>query len=269
MTRFDLHSMIKTMKLGKDISAKFKNLYVVHQNLPGKKVQGMGYDQHILFVPLQGAITIQTSNREFNFGPGQMVYLPPHTEHIFSSSQQNGERLIAMLDSKAMPSGGKKETQLAINQLIKEVLFYLLLHAETQNSKSLVSVFADTLCEVLERSPHTEVEHLEGRVHDPRVKQALEIMRDSVTEKISLDEIAKKAGLSSRNLNRLFIQETGLQPRQWFINFRIDRAQELLKKPGASVTEVAFKVGYNSLSQFIAAFRSRTGQLPSEYLKHG
>ncbi|MBX3034906.1 MAG: helix-turn-helix domain-containing protein [Bdellovibrionaceae bacterium] len=258
------------MKLGKDVSAQFKELYIVHQNLPGKRAQVKGFDQHILFIPLQGEITVETSDEKHVLGPGQMLYLSPGMAHSFSSSNQGGERLIAMLAARDMRSKQVGASRIALNQLIKEILFYLLLHPKTRNAKSLISVFSETLSEVLEQTPFSgEVEHSEGKVNDPRVRQVLKLLRESVAERVPLEEIAKKSGLSSRNLNRLVLKETGIQPRQWLINFRIDRARELLKKPGASVTDVAYEVGYSSLSQFITAFRSRTGQLPSEYLKRG
>lgn len=94
-------------------------------------------------------------------------------------------------------------------------------------------------------------------------------MQENLGDKISIDEMAKQSGLSSRNLNRLMLQEIGLTPKQLLITVRIEKAQELLQKPGASVTDVALSVGYNSLSQFIAAFRSQTGQLPSEVARIG
>lgn len=258
------------MRLGKDVSAQFNDLYIVHQNIPGKRAQVSGYEQHLLFLPLQGEISVETSSLKCSFGPGQMLYLAPKVAHSFSSSSQGGERLIAMLSTRAMKARAAVGSKLALNQLIKEVLFYLLLHPETKSAKSLVSVFSETLAEILEQTPFSgEVDHLEGKVRDARVRQVLAIMRDSFSERIGLDAIAKQAGISSRNLNRLVLKETGIQPRQWLVNFRIDRAQELLKRPGASVTNVALEVGYSSLSQFIAAFRSRTGQLPSEFLKRG
>lgn len=262
------------MRLGKDVSAKFKDLYIVHQNIPGKQAKLHEYDEHLLFLPLQGEITLAIANTSYTLGPGQMLYLAPQSPHTFSSSAQSGERLIAMVSARAMKSQIKAVSKLAANQLIKEVLFYLLLHPKTKNEKSLVNVFIETLTEILEQSPFSgefssKAEHLEGKIADPRIRQALQFLRESSADRVSLEEIAKKSGLSLRNLNRLFLKETGIQPRQWAINIRIDLAQELLKKPGATVTDVALQVGYNSLSQFIAVFRSRTGQLPSEFLKRG
>lgn len=260
------------MRKGRDISAKFDGLYLVHQNLPGKAASAVQYDQHILFIPLQGEIGIQIGRDQVSLGSGQMLYLAPKTLHSFSSSRQSGERLIAMGDLKLIKSHSKvRYKKIPLHQLIKEILFYLLIHKESKSAGALVKVFGETLTEALDHasSQSIELEHLEGRVLDPRIRTALDFIQKNATGSFSMDEAARKAGLSGRNFNRLVLKETGIQPKQWLINYRVDRAKELLKKPGISVTQVAFEVGYNSLGQFISAFRSRTGQLPSEFLRHG
>lgn len=65
------------------------------------------------------------------------------------------------------------------------------------------------------------------------------------------------------------LNELGLTPKQILISIRIEKAQELLEKSNMPVTDVAYEVGYSSLSQFIAAFRAQTGQLPSEAARFG
>jgi AraC-like DNA-binding protein len=55
-----------------------------------------------------------------------------------------------------------------------------------------------------------------------------------------------------------------MTPKQAITFHRIEKAKELLQK-NQSVTDVAYEVGYSSLSQFITTFRSLTGKLPSEF----
>jgi AraC-like DNA-binding protein len=258
------------MRKGKDIAAEFSGLYLVHQNIPGKKLEETVFEQHILFIPLQGEIRVEVKDRSLSLGLGQMLFLPAKMRHSFSSSAQSGERMIAMIATHKLHDA-TAPVILPMHQLIKEILFYLLLHPQAKSAKALVSVFFETLSEALGDSVGSEfsLDHLAGRVKDPRVKEALADMRENLDAKPSMNQIARNAGLSLRSFNRQFAAETGIPPKQWLIQLRIEKAKELLKKPGTSVTEVALAVGYSSLGQFIATFRSKTGQLPSEYLKRG
>lgn len=262
------------MKRGKDLSAEFDGLYLVHQNVPGKQVKQVSHSSHILFLPLQGEISVVVGKR-YAVGPGHMLYLPANTVHSFDSSATTGERLIAMIEPRfksVKRIDAPDPAILPLSQLIKEILFYLLLHPKTLNAKSLVTVMIETLAESIEghgKEGGSAIDHLSGKIKDDRIRRIVGLIQDSLGDKISIEGMAKKSGLSSRNLNRLMLQEIGITPKQFLIAARIERAQELLEKPGSSVTDVAFEVGYNSLSQFIAAFRAQTGQLPSEVARFG
>lgn len=261
------------MRRGSDISAEFSGLYLVHQNVPGKKVDHISHASHILFIPLQGQIAI-TADVEYTLGPGHMLFLPANTTHSFDSSVFTGERLIVMMNPKIPAAKGLSIFGLAklpLSQLIKEILFYLLLHPKTNNAKSLVGVMIETLSESLQgyANSSNQAEHMIGKIKDERVRKIVHLIQENLADKVSIEALAKQAGLSSRNLNRLMLQEIGLTPKQFLITARIEKAQVLLRESGVSVTEVAFEVGYNSLSQFIAAFRAQTGQLPSEVARLG
>ena len=185
---------------------------------------------------MQGEISIILEGKALQLGVSKMLYLPPNLTHSFSSSTKSGERLIVLIDSNKYQASFSSSAPLIlpVDHLIKELLFYLLLHPKTNNAQSLIQVFCETLDEIFIRTSSNyiqSVEHLEAKASDPRLKI-----------------------------------ETGLQPKQWLIHYRITKAKELLRLSGNSVTQVAFTVGYNSLGQYIAAFRTHTGQLPSEYL---
>lgn len=262
------------MKKGQDLSTLFGGINIIHQNVPNKKHTNILFPEHILFIPLQGEITVTIDSKIIKLGAGQMLYIPPDLKHSFSSSEKFGERLIVLIEKNSAKSliFSDFPVALPLNQLVKELMFYLLLHPKTKNAKGVTETFLDTLSEIFEdvsKKQEFLITHAEGKVTDLRVKSALEYMRENLDSDITMDIIAKKSGLSIRNLNRVFTNETGLQPKQWLISYRIEKAKELLKLPKSSVTEVAFAVGYNSLGQFIAAFRAKTGQLPSEYLRRG
>jgi AraC-like DNA-binding protein len=256
------------MKRGQDIAVQFPGLYLVHHNLPGKELERHEHPEHLLFLPLQGEITVSMESRTLGAAPGRMIYLPPGTSHAFASSSTQGERLIALFDSaawKRAEGGQHPPSLLAASQLGKELLFYLLLHAETRHAGSLVQTLIQTLSETLAASCHIlDLEHLESRVGDERVQRALKLFRDNLDEPLSMEKIARDSGLSVRSFNRLFATELGLTPKQVLSQYRVAHAREQLSTGRVTVTEAALSVGYQSLPQFIAIFRQLTGQLPSE-----
>ncbi len=263
------------MKRGQDIAVEFPGLYLVHHNLPGKKVELHAHSEHLLFLPLQGEIGVHVSGRDLVCGPGRMIYLPPKTEHSFDSSMMAGERLIALIQPRAYKAASGVAAEpcvLPASALCKELLFHLLLAtpAKARQAQAFVTALCLALSASLaarEETGSVQIEHLETKASDERVQRALAELRAGLGGKLSMERVARAAGMSTRNLNRLFLDELGLTPKQALSQYRVRRAQELLLG-GKSVTETAFDVGYSSLSQFITLFRQVTGQLPSEYVRN-
>jgi AraC-like DNA-binding protein/mannose-6-phosphate isomerase-like protein (cupin superfamily) len=258
------------MKQGQDIVAKFPGILIIHQKIRANTVEKHLHEEHEIFLPLQGEIRIQLGDKTLSAGPGRMIYLPPNLEHSFqSSSNTQGERLIFFIDSKEWKSyqGGQfSASTTSASQLSKELLFHLLIHPKTKAAKSLIQTLIQTISEMLETSGLNsigDVAHLYGVSSDLRLKNALELIQAKFNARLSMEELAKRSGLSVRNLNRLFLQELGMTPKQVITLHRIENAKALLKRGQQSVTDIAFEVGYHSVSQFITTFRNLTGQLPS------
>jgi AraC-like DNA-binding protein len=259
------------VKRGQDIAVTFPGLYLVHHNLPGKRVAVHHHPEHLVFFPLQGEIRVTLSDRTLTAGPGAVIYLPPRTDHAFDSSSQLGERLICLVPDRRWKRAAKPPGEPLVfpaSQLAKELLFYLLLHPETRHAGSLIETFLQTLGESAEAGTPL-MAHAESRVRDPRVRRVLDSFQSDLAEPLSIPEVAAKAGLSVRTLNRLFAVELGATPKQILNRYRISAATELLVSGRANVTEAAFHVGYQSLAQFIRVFRQLTGQLPSEVARMG
>lgn len=99
----------------------------------------------------------------------------------------------------------------------------------------------------------------------PEVRRALELTDGRLADQLSMREVAAEVGLAPRSLARRFEDELGMTWRAALRRLRVLRAIELLASSDAPVTEVAWAVGYSSLSAFQAAFRDLTGQTPSSY----
>lgn len=92
----------------------------------------------------------------------------------------------------------------------------------------------------------------------------------ALTEELSsgapvFEDIARRTGQSPRALARRFSAETGMTWGEALRRIRMIRAVEALAGSEAPITEIAFSVGYNSLSAFNAAFRELTGKSPGAF----
>jgi len=97
------------------------------------------------------------------------------------------------------------------------------------------------------------------------VKRARYYVRDHLGDRITLEEVAAHAGLSPHHFSRLFRSTTGLTLTDYINRSRIESARQLLLKADARVSEIAFEVGYQSLSQFNRSFLRVTGCSPLDY----
>jgi len=82
---------------------------------------------------------------------------------------------------------------------------------------------------------------------------------------LELTMLAEKAHLSKFHFCRFFKRHTGMNPMKFVASLRIERAKELLKKEGLTVSSVANEVGFKDMSNFIRQFKKATGVTPRTY----
>jgi AraC-like DNA-binding protein len=99
----------------------------------------------------------------------------------------------------------------------------------------------------------------------PELRRALELTGADLGGSPRFGQIAADVSMTPRSLARRFEDELGMTWRGALRRLRVLRAIELLAASDAPVAEVAFTVGYRSLSGFNAAFRDLTGQSPTAY----
>lgn len=99
----------------------------------------------------------------------------------------------------------------------------------------------------------------------PRLLQARQLLEARYTHPWKNAEIAASVGLSEFHFARLFKTAFDITLRQHIIHLRLDAARRQLEDSASTVTEVAFGVGYGSLSSFIHAFTKRFGLSPAQY----
>jgi transcriptional regulator GlxA family with amidase domain len=90
-------------------------------------------------------------------------------------------------------------------------------------------------------------------------------LEDHCGRDLPLDEIAARAGMSTRTLNRRFREQTGTTPLQWLHRARVRRAQHLLETTPYPVERIAAQTGFGSPTAFRERFRRVVGTSPQAY----
>lgn len=96
----------------------------------------------------------------------------------------------------------------------------------------------------------------------------MDYIEQHLTEEISLEEISRYAGVSDYHFRKIFYYLSGMTLSEYIRNRRLSEAnKDLLNKE--SVTDIAYKYGYESIDGFTRAFKAWSGFLPSEVAKTG
>lgn len=97
------------------------------------------------------------------------------------------------------------------------------------------------------------------------IGKALSYINVHLFENLSVSEIASYVGLSPSHFSRQFRSRTGFSPHEYIVLHRIDEAKMLLYGTELSVGEIAFRVGYHSVVNFIASFTEKVGMTPTAF----
>lgn len=106
-------------------------------------------------------------------------------------------------------------------------------------------------------------------ISHPGLAQALSLMEQNLEEPLEAEKLAQQAGLSLRQLERLFHRHFGMTPHRYYLDLRLQRARALLQYSELPVVEVAVASGFASPAHFSRAYRAWAGKAPTDERKRG
>lgn len=153
-----------------------------------------------------------------------------------------------------------------ITECISRLL--LVLHSKLE-ADALVEGILEELYFLLLTSPQGQVlvnfATKDGTYY--KVTKAVNFINERFDEKISVEQLADIAGMSTSAFHRAFKQCITDSPLQYIKKVRLNRAKNILVKDGVSASEAALQVGYESISQFSREFKRYFGLPPSRALE--
>lgn len=209
------------------------------------------------FSVYQGEVEVQAGDRQFRLIRGETIFLNGNQFHSYT---QIGEKQTCLCPNIVFSGELITPMTSVIYQKYLSVLLYnpslpyfiLRPSVEWQAKviKKLYRVYG-LLAKYGEKGFYEEI--------------SLDFKEKEAREKISLEEVAASAGISSSEAGRCFQKYYGKAPVEYIIEYRLNQARRLLESSDLSVKEIGFECGFYDPSYFSRIYRRHFGVTPGNY----
>lgn len=249
-------------------------------------VRWHSHEQYEVMMLLRGAAAYEFKDgTELELGGGQFIITRPGLLHrakrdvrtpsvicavTFEIGRQAGESLFTDAERQWIASqihGIKPQAQ-AMSPPLQRMSTWLhgliLEHRKTVPSPDgLASIRLLIGLVILEAARHVRGETTRDQIDAVAIASAY--MEERFSERLTMAELAERAGCSRAHLFAVFKRETGMSPNDWLQRLRVKKAEALLMSTDLSLTYIALEVGFSSHQYFCHVFRKYTGKTPGAY----
>jgi AraC-like DNA-binding protein len=229
--------------------------------------------EYVVGVVLAGAMRARRGRECFVFVPGDVCGWDPSAAHRgVPYGCTRWEARLVVLESPALDRilGRPEALELPRPQVRDPGLAqrFVELHRALEGPSWALereTMLADWLRDVSANSPSVDDRRRLAR-RDPALRRACDLLRDDLAENVTLEDLARAAGVSRHRLSRLFRTAYGLPPHRFQLAHRIAVARRMLER-GVAVAEVAQSTGFFDQSHFHRHFSRMLGMTPARYAR--
>lgn len=228
--------------------------------------KGMMNDPHShwrgqLIYAISGSLKVISPHGTWIVPPQRAVWMPSHTEHAVMSLTDSQARFL-YLDPRVFNGLPTSVTVVQMTPLMRECLLSFLSLPRSYDEQGIAPHLLAVMESELRMVPVMPL-HLPLPANPKLLQATTELLAD-IANPPKLATLAAEAGLSIRSFERHFQRETGLTWRKWVLQARLLEAISQLSN-GDRVGDVAFALGYDGPSAFVAMFKKATGVTPGKY----
>lgn len=162
-------------------------------------------------------------------------------------------RLFSVHGNRITGSGGTAPLDMMLNLI------------QRQFGRELMAAISEMfMCERIRDEREQQripLRHVLG-MSQPKLLEIVELMEANIEEPLETEDLAAIAGISRRQLERLFLKHLNSSPSRYYLTIRINRARKLLRQTSMMIIEVAEACGFVSTSHFSKCYRSFFGVPP-------
>lgn len=226
---------------------------------------------------LEGRRSVITRRGRFEAGPGDLIVFYPHEIHEEISP---AGRLMVIVLRFPQPQLGhklrfpeKRETPLVISlpwpERFQRLFEQMMLENEIDDAWSDAMNKAHMVAfVVLLRRAFRAIAEREPKAPDEKtllIENVVKHIHDDLSQKIMLDELARRHFVSKSKLSHVFKHIIGMSPKSYHLRTRISKARKLLATTDRSIKAIATELGYLDEHYFSRVFKRLTGTSPKHY----
>lgn len=238
------------------------------------------HPSYMFVLPFDDQTSINIDGKIITAKHGKLFSLSPNIVHHECPSDYPPRYIAIFIDK------GFFEKQLSQYQIKQDILFHGESYDVAQNLLPLLKRFmieannrmlgSEAILHGLSLEIcHSIIRGIFNFIHDNNrvssrmeIDRVIEFLHSNLDKKITVDEMAKIAHMSSSHFARIFKQEIGKSPVDYLNQIRMERAKKCLLACDKSITEIALECGFNSPSYLSACFFKKYKITPSKYQKN-
>lgn len=216
-----------------------------------------------------GLAYLNTKDKAYFLPARHYVWIPAGLEH-FVQQKSSPQIVRNIYFPEGTDSGNEFFSRMGIypvNKLLLEMILFTENWKGSIAPQSFKAQFLNTMkCLLPEISTHPLPVVL-PTTENERLQPVIRYIHQQLSDPLTLPQVANLFGFSVRSLSRLFQQSINISFLQYLKLSRIIRAMEYLLQTNKSISEIAYHVGYNSISSFSNTFYQLINMRPTEFQK--
>lgn len=230
------------------------------------------HDAFEIYYMKEGSCTYHIEDHTYKVLPGDIILIPGNTSHRTTYGGVIHTRLLVNCSYAYIPElvlerlasiGPLYRNHKVISQL--EELFAKIeheySHADALSAEVLKCFTAELMFVILRHKNEHEIKP----VGNDFITTVQEYIQNNYMNEVKLSSIAEMLSVSQEHLSRVFKQETGVGFKDYLVQFRLQKAKDMLKhETGRAVSEVAYACGFNDGNYFSYKFKKAYGVSPTE-----
>ena len=243
--------------------------------LPGHSYGPCARDNYIIHVVIDGKGILDYRGHRWEIRKGQMFILFPGEVATYCADKEDpwyycwfgfqgnlAGKIVESIGFSSQTPVLSYEDSSMVESRIREMLDSktLTLDGQLHRNAEMMQILSDMIREGVQKSGNDR-----GMISFSYSEYAVRYINNHFSEKIRIQDLAKRIGISRSYLVKLVKQVTGMSPQEYLIEIRMQRASDLLGRSNDPIQNIASECGYDDALAFSKVFKSKFGINPSEY----